>query len=88
MILNAPAAPTVEILQCLVREFYIDTVLVLDDQLLSDKLKRAFETENVDVVYLEKTDGAFLEDAQTLRMQRHQRMREYFQGVSPVSTGK
>ncbi|CAD7932364.1 unnamed protein product [Amoebophrya sp. A120] len=87
LILNAPSTPTVDILQTLVRQFYIDTILCIDDHILADKLRKAFETENVDVAFIDKTDGAFHEDAQTLRMQRHMRMREYFQGVSPISNG-
>ncbi|CAD7976033.1 unnamed protein product [Amoebophrya sp. A25] len=87
LILNAPAAPSVDILATLAKQFYIDTIICLDDARLAEELKTAFEADNVDVVLLEKTDGAFLEDQQTLRMQRHQRMRDYFQGVSPISNG-
>lgn len=56
-------------------------------RLLTAELKTLLATESVDVVPLEKTSGAYLENADTLRMQRHQRMRDYFQGVSPISNG-
>lgn len=50
------------------------------------KFPRPPQTENIEVVPLDKTDGAFCEDNQTLRMQRHVRMKEHFQGTSPLST--
>ncbi len=85
LIMNAPPAPTPEILAFLIREYQIDTVLCINNMDLSFKLQNLFEAENLDIVNLDSSDGTFLEDSQTLRMQRHQRIREYFQGVTPVT---
>lgn len=93
MIMNGPENATSEILTFLVKEFQIDVVFVLCDKQgtvgrhLVQELKQNLVSESVDVVPLEKTTGAYLENADTLRMQRHQRMRDYFQGVSPLSNG-
>ena len=66
--MNAPPSPTVDLLQSLIKLYGIDIVMVLDDQEMCEKLEQTIDTEIVDVVSLKKTDGAFCEDAQTLRL--------------------